>query len=289
MKRLLALLMAVAMLGLCAPAMAEGEAGPERYALAQGATTGIDLDGDGTEESVRWGMTPEDDDEYLEIIVQNADGDTLAYDTDILYGEAVYVADLDGDGRQEILASGDIMSDDYATYCLRYKDGALCEVLFPDAFRGDNTDAYYRYGYGEIVAIGDDGALTLSGSQDVLGTWFGERTVALTPMERFEFADDGRWVRQIADLPDADLWDYAALTLKAPLAYSGADGRPAGVLQAGERIMITASDKQSRAEFITEDGRAGALAISTDYERGWGWLVNGVPEDALFESVPYAD
>ena len=40
---------------------------------------------------------------------------------------------------------------------------------------------------------------------------------------------------------------------------------------------------------MTPDGLIGALDISPDYDRGWGWMVNGVGEADCFEYVPYAD
>ena len=57
----------------------------------------------------------------------------------------------------------------------------------------------------------------------------------------------------------------------------------------GDKLVITASDKATRAYFETQDGRQGYLEIAPNAEQGWGWLVNGVSENDVFEIVPYAD
>ena len=41
--------------------------------------------------------------------------------------------------------------------------------------------------------------------------------------------------------------------------------------------------------FVTEDGRTGYFGIEPNEEQGWGYLVEGMSEDELFEMVPYAD
>ena len=90
------------------------------------------------------------------------------------------------------------------------------------------------------------------------------------------------------DPDDAGLWEYAALTAKVELTYTAPDGSEA-TLPAGEKLLVVASDKKETARFITPNGRAGTLDISPDYDRGWGWMVNGMGEEACFEYVPYAD
>jgi len=285
MKRAFAMLLALA--AMLTPALAE-EGSTLEGQLAEGETLQIDLDGDGTEEAVRWAVeTTEYGVDCLTLTVQPGEGKALVYATDIVWKPEAFALDLDGDGAVELLLSGDVMSDDYYTACLRYDGSALYEVLFPDSNRGESGSGYFRQGYGRIVAI-DGGRLTLSGSQDVLGTWFATRKVRLSPYDRFEFDDDGLWSRDAADLDDADLWEYAALTAKVDLTYVAPDGSEA-TLPAGEKLLIVASDKADIAHFITPDGRAGALSISPDYDRGWGWRVNGVGEADCFEYVPYAD
>ena len=285
MKRAFALLLALA--AMLTPALAEEEptiAGQ----LAQGETLQIDLDGDGAAEAVRWAVeTTEYGVDCLTLTVQPKEGKALVYATDIVWKPEAFALDLDGDGAVELLLSGDVMSDDYYTACVRYDGSALYEVLFPDSNRGDSGSGYFRQGYGRVIAI-EDGRLTLSGSQDVLGTWFATRQVRLSPYDRFEFDDNGLWTRDMVDLDDAELWEYAALTAKIELTYTAPDGSEA-TLPAGEKLLVIASDKQETAHFTTPDGLIGALSISPDYDRGWGWMVNGVGEADCFEYVPYAD
>ena len=286
LKRLSAALLALVALVASLPCLAEAEA---PRALAEGEALSVDLDGDGAEEALRWEMVPGEYDEMLTLHVAGADGAEIDYPTDILWGGAVYVADLNGDGAQEILLTGDLMSDDYCTWCLHYAGGALHEVLFPDCSRGDSGDGYYKVGFGGIYAI-DGNRLTLAGSQDVLGTWSGARTLALTPWERFEFDDDGLWQRTVEGGDTASLWEYGALTLKVSLPWRSAPGGDqAGTLSPGDRIVVYASDKLEWVWFATPEGDTGVLAISPDYDRGWGLRGEGIPEEDCFGQLFYAD
>ena len=285
MKRAFAMLLALA--AMLTPALAEEKPALEGQ-LAEGETVQIDLDGDGEAESVRWAVeTTEQGVDCLTVTVQPGAGKALVYATDIVWKPEAFALDLDGDGAVELLLSGDVMSDDYYTACLRYDGSTLYEVLFPDSNRGNSGSGYFKQGYGRITAI-ENGRLTLSGSQDVLGTWFATRQVRLSPHDRFEFDDDGLWVRDPMDMDDADLWKYAALTAKVELTYTAPDGSEA-TLPAGEKLLIVASDKKDTAHFTTPNGLIGALDISPDYDHVWGWKVNGVSESDCFENLLYAD
>ena len=288
MKRILALTLTLLMLAAL-PAMAEAAAPLSGSTLPEGVTAAADLDGDGASERVSWTMAPRDEyDSCLTFAVQNAAGEAQAYASDILSFGTVYILDLDGDGKLEVLLTGDAMSDDYITCCLHYSNGALHEVLFPDCGRNAGSDGYYKWGYGLISGITGN-LVSLEGSQDILGTWMATRMVTLTPYERFEFCDSGLWEMKVSDPEEIDeLWQYRALTVSAPVAYAGVGGSASGTLQRGERILVYATDKDSRAWFMTRDGARGVLSLSRNYE-GWGWLVNGVPENECFEYVPYAD
>lgn len=280
MKRFvcLALVAAMALLGVGATA--------EAMWLDADAPVQADLDGDGAAETLAWTWAKGEYDDVLRLTVRY-DGGEAVYDTAIRSSGAVWLGDLDGDGLPEALATGDEMSDDYLTVCLRYRGGRLREALFPDCARGESGDGYYKQGYGRLSAVdAASGAVTLSGSQDVLGTWFMSRTMALTEDGWFEFCDDGLW-HMDAGWPDDETWRYAALVVKSPLRCTIGGAR--AVLAPGERLAITATDKASLVQFVTPDGREGELAISEDYNRSWGWLVDGVREEDAFETVPYAD
>lgn len=274
MKRILILSL---ILCLLTPALAES--------IPADTPLSIDLDGNGTEETLSWTMVPDEWEQHLELTVTLQDGNTATYAAEIYSREAVYVADPDGDGAQEILLTGDVMSDDYYTWCLHLVSDSLYEVLFPDTTRSDEaSQAYYKSGYGLITDIGGN-SITLMGSQDMLGTFMATRTVTLAPWGLFEFNDDGRWYRADTDLTDEALWAYAALTTIRDIPYND----EAEVLPAGTRLIITAMDKKDTAWFTTEDGVEGTLSVSKDYSRGFGSLVSNVPEEECFENLPYAD
>lgn len=287
MKRAISIMLALLLSFALTPALAEGLGLPDGSVLPMNTSVAADLDGDGASEHVSWTMVPGEFEEPLTLTVELSKGETLTYETGILGQAGVCILDLDGDGILEILMTGDVMSDDYYTWCLRLSDGALREVLFPDSERGENTKGYFKYGYGLLTGV-DGAKLTLTGSQDMLGTWMASRTVELGPVYRFEFCDDGLWHRAMGDVDGDDLWAYAALTTTAELPYADAEGN-AGVLAPGTKLLITATDKQETAHFTTQDGVSGTLAVSEDYERGWGNLIDGVPEDQCFEYLPYAD
>jgi len=287
MKYATAILLALLLIAAPMTALAEAEAPESPSLLGEGQTLTVDLDGDGAEEEVSWSMVPTEYDDCLALRVRTAGGEELTYVTEILFQQSVYATDLDGDGAMELLLTGDLMSDDYCTLCLRYGEGELYEVLFPDCTRGDSGTGYYKYGYGLVTELGD-GGLTLTGSQDMLGTWFCSRQMTLTAHDRFEFCDDGLWRRDPQNLEDDEQWQYGALTTRVNLPYVDENGN-AAVLAPGTQLMITATDKEERAWFVTRDGAAGMLSVSFDYERGWGFLVDGVPEDDCLEYVPYAD
>lgn len=286
MKRLLGVLCAAALLWT-AGALAEEEA----LTLERGETLTLDqkiemdLDGDGAEETVSLRMQGVADEECLQIVVTDADGAVYIQDTDIHFVKGMYAVDLDGDGKVEVLLSGDVYSDDYVTWCFHYDGEALAPVPFADANRGDNTDGYFDYGYGMITAI-EGNTLTMTGSQDVLGTWMASRVFTLRD-GRFELDDGGLW--KMADVTDdPDTWAYRCLTLVKELKVTLEDGS-AAVLNAGDQFVVTQSDKTSIVYFQTKEGARGSFPIEPNQQDGWGSLIYGAPEYDAFEYLPYAD
>lgn len=284
MKKMMVMVL-VLMLGMCCFAEEAQQPVLADYAVVQGEVFTGDLDGDGAEENMEW-FVDYDEENYIETVYLSVYGEGKGADWIMeLYAASVYVIDINGDGAQEIFVTGDFMSSDYATFCLQFTEGKLLPVLFEDATRGENSaEALYNYGYGMLLRI-EDGKAVLNGSQDILGTYFGSRVFELKD-DMFVLADDGLWIFE-RDLTDAETWEYAALSplQDIPATIDGAEG----VIAAGERFVITASDKVSVVYFAMEDGRTGHFAVEPDTEKGYGSKVNGVNEWELFEMLPYAD
>ena len=255
-------------------------------ALALDQRLEIDLNGDGEAEQVLIKLQGPEEEQTVSVFVTASDGAMYTYDTDVMWLSDAWATDLDGDGQMEILISGDEMSDDYFTWCLRFDDEAgLVALEFADANRGENTDGYFDAGYGAVTAI-DGNRLTMVGSQDVLGTWMAARTFTLKD-GRFELEDGGLW-KLLSWEDEEEMWEYGSLTLTAELPVTLSDGSD-DVLRKGDQLVITQTDKVSIVYFRTRDGREGSFPIEPNLEEGWGSLVNGVPEYDLFEYLPYAD
>ena len=255
-------------------------------ALALDQRLEIDLNGDGEAEQVLIKLQGPEEEQTVSVFVTASDGAMYTYDTDVMWLSDAWATDLDGDGQMEILISGDEMSDDYFTWCLRFDDEAgLVALEFADANRGENTDGYFDAGYGAVTAI-DGNRLTMVGSQDVLGTWMAARTFTLKD-GRFELEDGGLW-KLLSWEDEEEMWEYGSLTLTAELPVTLSDGSD-DVLRKDDQLVITQTDKVSIVYFRTRDGREGSFPIEPNLEEGWGSLVNGVPEYDLFEYLPYAD
>ena len=286
MKRLISLMLILFLAAIGLPALAEELPWAGGIPI-DGTPRELDLDGDGSPETIWLETVPDDFESFQRLHVTGGDDIDSVYDMEIIDGATACAGDMNRDGLMEIFVWGDVMSDDYYTWCLHYNGDHLLPVLFADTSRGDNSDGYYKSGYGMVTDVSPECTVTLCGSQDMLGTYFMERTLSLTEDGLFELTDDGRWVRdlELLDLDDDEFWDgYSVLNPIA--AVPTADGAP---IQPGEKFIITGTDKQTEASFLTQDGRTGTLEINEDWERGWGWRIGDIPEDELFEFVPYAD
>ena len=231
---------------------------------------------------------PEAESGTLQLIVQT---DELVYnaDTYICFSEEAFAVDLDGDGNLEILLSGDEASADYFTWCLKFdREAGLTKVPFADANRGDNTGEYGECGYGRIDAI-DGNVLTMTGSQDALGTWWCSRQFTLRD-GRFELDDGGAWIviDEFDEMDDPEFWEYGALTLARELNVTLEDGS-AATLKPGEQLVVTETDKVSYVKFVTKDGVRGTISVEPDVEEGWGFKIGGLHEYEYFDSIPYSD
>ena len=286
MKKTMAMVLALLM--LMSGAMVQAQVVYNPAALENGVPFGVDLDGDGVNETVTMSirMLNEYDEEAV-ITVKTTSGKTVEWHSDALYGAKAWVTDIDSNTLKEIFVSGDQMSDDYITYCLNFTGELLDPLMFADVNRGDNTGEYFEYGYGMVTEI-NGSEITLVGSQDMLGTWMAERRFSLID-GLLEIVDDGYWVCDF-DRNDPEMWEYCALNpvQAIPVTFIENYAEVSGMLQPGERILPTHFDKIADLFFVTEDGREGYLTARFD-EDNWGWKIDGIHESELFEYVPYAD
>lgn len=278
MKKLLAMLLALCL--LCPAALAAAPEGA--VSIPYGEKTHIDLDGDGAPESVTLKMDGVPGEEYLALYLFGADGSFHEYAMYVYFMEGAWAADIDGDGLTELMIESDFYSDDYVTYCFRYtEDGGLVNVPFAGLDRFGEAEPLSDGGYGKITAIRGS-TLTLTGSQDVLGTWMAARDFTLSG-DHFALAD-GPFIFETGE----EDWEYRPLILAQPLEAMLADGS-IGVFPAGEKFLPVESDRESYAILTTRDGIECSVQIARNAETGWGYLVNGAADEEIFEYMPYAD
>ncbi len=243
----------------------------------------VDLDGDGTEETVAC-MTYVPEDEYPRwAIVVHTGEEEKRFETDIPYDTAcdLWVGDLDEDGQYELFFHGDMASNDYVIYGFR---SDLSQLLFePDEravrWGGDAVTNVYD---GYIQGF-EDGHIVIEGVVDMLGTHWGVRNFAI--------GDDGVigpvstvWTFDEdieADRPlvvQKELTGYTARVRKDP--------GEAFLLTPGEKVYPLASDGCERLWFRTESGKEGVLLLTPDEDNMW--RIDGVPEAEFFEFLPYS-
>lgn len=285
MKKMFCVFMMICL--LCSAALAQGmEPAYAGQKIELGERTAIDLDGDGQTEDVLVQMEGSDGEEELALYVFGADGGVEHFTIYMCRMTGAFAVDLDQDGVQELLISGDFYSDDYATYAFHYGvETGLTQLNFTNVCRGEAEEPVIEYGYGMVTNV-EGNRITLTGSQDVLGTWMASREFTLQDGQ-FVTDDDGLW-RMLDLTDDEESWEWRALNPLRSISATLEDGTE-GSIEAGESFMVTASDRESIVYFVTRDGKTGSFAIAPNFESGWGSLIDGVSEDEIFEFVPYAD
>lgn len=237
-----------------------------------------DLDSDGTLENWAWANVLTDDGKQvvrLTVTADNGAGSSVMRDCYGFHGcgsgLGCYQADLDGDGVKELLISvrtGE--GHPYTTWCLRYKDGEIEEVMFC----ADSKKEIFKPNCGgEILGV-RDGKVVVQDYVNVLGSWIGNRTYEVGDQGRM-YAIGGDWCTRDFGAPNDTLeecWERGhCLTLEVETAYR--NGEQLGMLMPGDRIVITGTNLRDEASFVTEDGRTGILTIQNKAERVHGWNV----------------
>ena len=244
----------------------------------------VDLDGDGTMETVDMTTRPEESDGCPRWAVSVTRGDQVKLaETDILDDMPwdLWVGDLDEDGSYEIFFHGDEASNDYVIYAWRHD---LTPISFePDdrLVRGNcEQDLTTFAGYVEGF---EDGHMVIQGFVDMLGTHWGVRTFAI--------GDDGV-IGPMSTVWAFEEMDDRFLTVKKELtAYKAKVRKEAGeafLLPVGEKVYPLASDGCERMWFRTGSGKTGVLLLTPDEDTSVMWRIDGVPEAEYFEFLPYS-
>jgi len=235
----------------------------------------MNLDRNRGTEAIQWTQT--EDGAGVKMTVAEEDGTQAEWSMDCSQAQ-VWIADLDRNGVKEICVSGDPMSDDDVTWCLTYEAGAFKPLPFEGA----------EYAQGRITGMDAEG-MTMAGYVDALGTHMGIRRLTVED-GKLVTVGDGLWHFEY-DLQSEETWAQQGLTAKTavPVTYVDLTGKESrGELAAEIKILITATDGVSRAWFTVQDGRRGYLTIAPDETAGWGYIIGGVGEQALFEGIRYA-
>lgn len=233
-----------------------------------------DLDGDGAAETITvMDVLHEDGDAYMGLEVRKGEA-RCRVETDIAVQEKLWLGDVDGDGLPEILFSGDECSDDYITYCWKYRDGQLHVIPFEE---GDVLNA-------GLLAVSPH-KVSVFATVNALGTYVGFRDLIY---------EDGRLAL------DGDVWQLATeeytpeLLVKQDIyVLAGNPGEEGdfgeeATLEEGTLIYLIDTDGSTKVDFMTASGTRGTILLDED---DWGsrTFVNGMPETDVFEGIEYAD
>lgn len=211
----------------------------------------VDLNGDGKDDeiNIKGGK------------VDIVSGDASAtFDTGLEEISVALLHDSDCDGYFELFIGGDMASDDYIIYCLKFDGKSIKDIPF------DGED----FIFGDVTGFTAN-TVNVNTVADILGTYSYTKQYTYKDGE-FRAADKGSYkiVSEQYIVPNADL--------------STSEG---GTIPAGTELRITGTDFESFVTFQTKDGENGTLSLSkTDGDTGW--LINGAPESEVFQSLPYA-
>lgn len=268
---------------------AVGASIPAPIRIEAGESKTIDLNGDGRIETVSILVVEDDpgaveDETVFYFTVSDDTGKELLRQCSetLTYRAYGYIADVEGDGRAELFFCETYCSDDLITKCWRSEGEAFRELVFLE--KDCVTCVSNCFGLIEDIA---DGGIVISAYIDVLGTRGALRRYV--PDGDVYVPEAGSLWDLTRDLPvDApETWEYYTLTVAKDLPVTIDDKED--VLPAGTQLLITGTDAKSVATFYTKDGVTGSIEIAADTVNGWGWLIEGEPEQDWFtEYLPYA-
>ena len=187
-------------------------------------------------------------------------GSSADFDTGLEEITVALLHDSDCDGNFELFVGGDMASDDYIVYCLKY-DGKTIKSI---SFDGEAC------AYGDVSSFAAN-KIYLNTVANILGTY--------SYTKEFEYSDgEFKAVKSSSYKISTDTY----IVPNTDLAL--AEG---GTISAGSEIRITGTDFESFVSVEAKDGTSGKLQLSKNNGEG-GWLINGAPESEVFQSLPYA-
>lgn len=262
----------------------------------------IDLDGDGFAEKVSLTMQSGEPymlQDYCTLSVKGADGSEHTLNLQLRWASVATAYDFDADGRAELFISGDMESDDFASYVIRFDGNALTlaapEIPYEEG-DGAPADAVPNTPkmeepsfYGSIEAV-NDSSLTVSQTLDILGTRSGSTTYIMDE-GTFRFAKDpsAAWVFRF-DAGDAEDWEYMGMETRAEFPVRMDGTQEDATLPIGTRIAITEMNRDGEeyvCRFVTLTGEEGTLRAEF-VESDYCCYINGIPEQDCFAQIHYA-
>jgi len=180
--------------------------------------------------------------------------------------EGCYVGDTTpADGYTELYVIGDMGSEDYMTYVYRVAGGQIQAAAIE----------------GRVESVSGNGMVQVSCMLNVLGSHVANCMYAL---------DEGLQAVRQGDysirLHEGSWEDEVLTTVKGGLAITAQDGSDGQTWSSGERFLLAATDGESYAVLMAEDG--GYYTIEIEPSPEGGWLIQGQPEGEWFEELNYA-
>ncbi len=269
-------------------------AGPQKEAplfleLTPDTPTEIDLDGDGSMETVVYTLKASED-EYADytsasITATAQSGEVAAHILEYeFYNINVFALKLDASSDAMTLAyTYEHSSEDYDTVFIKYESSAFSVIPCANTeYSGEYSEVNSVFGaFKDITA---DNKITVNTVCDVLGTYWGYCEYELKD-GMIQKTENGDW---FAENPAFVL----TLTKELPVTFIENETQTEGTLKAGTKIAITrVSGDYTKAYFITEyettesETKEGFIEVDVS---NYPHTINGIDEAEYFEYIPYA-
>ena len=250
-------------------------------------TLELDLDGDGVMEELSIVALEDEYGDYdLTFIEENTQ---TAFNTGIRKDGVVIITDLDPlDRYLDIFATGDLMSSDYSTCCLRYTAEDFHSVKFFDSTFG----CYRDYFFGELINL-EEGKASFSCYIDVLGTFKATCTYEYSPVTAtFKMGDGGLFKMDYSSWSKKEMWQYQSIRTKKELPVfieNEAGLLIESTLDPGTSILLTETNKKDTVWFTTADGTRGIIKnYKLGKMDGFTSTIDGKDPESFFKELRYS-